>query len=77
MTPITVPFDVFSLPPYEQAPGDVADSHFGTDEEMLAWCEKEGLTPVKDKRGRWDWLTVWDKHSKRFDAGPPDEMSAP
>lgn len=35
------------------------DVHYGTDEEMLAWCERENLTPVKDADGNWDWDKPW------------------
>lgn len=31
------------------------DPHFGTDGEMLAWCRREGLEPVRDEDGHWDW----------------------
>ena len=41
------------------------DPHFGTDEEMLAWCWRENLTPVKDPRGDWDWQRVWDYYQWR------------
>jgi hypothetical protein len=30
------------------------DPHFGTDEEMLACCERGGITPMKDEDGAWD-----------------------
>ena len=40
-------------------PQDLPDPHFGTDEQMLAWCKEEGLTPVKDEEGQWDWHTVY------------------
>lgn len=35
------------------------DVHYGTDEEMLAWCERENLTPVKDADGNWDLDQPW------------------
>lgn len=44
---------------------DLPDPHFGTDEQMLAWCEKEGLEPVKDEDGYWDWLTVYEQYMAR------------
>lgn len=53
-------------------PGE-ADPHFGTDEQMLAWCERENLTPVKDSRGDWDWQSVWESYLAR----PTAEDSEP
>lgn len=53
------------------------DPHFGTEEQMLAWCEREGLTPVKGKRGEWDWPAVWDEYCKRLDADPTDDSTGP
>lgn len=35
------------------------DPHFGTDDEMLAWCEREGIVPTKDDNGNWDWDAAW------------------
>ncbi len=46
------------------------DPHFGTDEEMLAWCEREGLTPIKDQHGRYDWQAVWDDYVKAQEGQP-------
>ncbi len=43
------------------------DPHFGTDEEMLAWCEREMITPVKDSEGNWDWMQAWADHEARSD----------
>jgi hypothetical protein len=43
------------------------DLHFGTDEQMLAWCEEEGLEPIKDKDGFWDWHTVYEQYLARLD----------
>jgi hypothetical protein len=39
---------------------EMPDPHFGTDEQMLAWCEDEKLEPVKDEDGQWDWHAVWE-----------------
>jgi hypothetical protein len=44
------------------------DPHFGTDKEMLEWCVREGLTPVKDEDGDWDWHAVWEVYQARLDA---------
>ncbi len=44
---------------------EVPDPHFGTDEQMLAWCKEEGLTPVKDEQGQWDWHTVYAEWLER------------
>lgn len=44
------------------------DPHFGSEEVMLAWCEAEGLTPVKDEDGEWDWHAVWEIYEARLDA---------
>jgi hypothetical protein len=41
--------------------------HFGSNEEMLVWCEREGLTVVKDSRGDYDWQAVWDAYLARTD----------
>ncbi|MEO5915591.1 MAG: hypothetical protein ABIS50_15260 [Luteolibacter sp.] len=49
----------------EPPPVEIADPHFGTDEQMLAWCEKEGITPTKDSRGAWDWQAAWDGYMSR------------
>jgi len=43
------------------------DPHFGTDEEMLAWCEDEGLQPIRDADGRWDWHAVWEVYANRLE----------
>ena len=43
------------------------DPHFGTDEEMLAWCERENITPVKDADGDWDWHAAWNEYSIRLE----------
>ena len=50
-----------SRPP---APGE-ADPHFGSDEQMLAWATREGITPRKDSRGNWDWPTAWEEYLTR------------
>lgn len=42
--------------------------HFGTDEEMLAWCKSEGIVPRKDGDGNWDWHAAWDEFMKRTDS---------
>jgi hypothetical protein len=44
---------------------DLPDPHFGSDEEMLAWCRSEGITPVKDEDGEWDWFAAWDEYMSR------------
>ena len=49
----------------DQATADFPDPHFGTDEVMLSWCERESLTPVKDADGNWDWIAVWVAYMKR------------
>lgn len=41
------------------------DPHFGTDEQMLAWCEQEGITPRKDASGAWDWFAAWEEWQDR------------
>jgi hypothetical protein len=41
------------------------DPHFGTDEQMLAWCEREGITPQKDAAGQWDWHATWTEWKSR------------
>ena len=43
----------------------IPDPHFGSDEEMLAWCERENLTPVKNERDEWDWIAVWEIYMTR------------
>ena len=45
-------------------PGE-ADPHFGTDEQMLAWCAREKITPVKDQQGNWDWREAWAVYEAR------------
>ena len=45
-----------------------ADPHFGSDEDMLAWCKAEGITPVKDAEGAWDWQAAWAESLKRGEA---------
>ena len=44
---------------------DQPDPHFGTDEQMLAWCQSVGITPVKDEDGVWDWLAAWSEYMAR------------
>ena len=46
-------------------PNEFSDPHFGTDEQMLAWCESEKITPKKDSRGAWDWLAAWEEYMAR------------
>lgn len=53
--------DSSSPPSRAPLPGE-ADPHFGNDEEMLAWCAREGVTPLRDKRGEWDWQAAWDAY---------------
>lgn len=50
-------------------PGE-ADPHFGTDEEMLAWCVREKITQVKDRQGNWDWMEAWAVYEARGWLGP-------
>ena len=47
----------------------VTDPYFGSDEQMLVWCERERLTVVKDSRGDYDWQAVWDAYVARTDVG--------
>ena len=42
-----------------------ADPHFGTDEQMLAWCDREKIQPVKDEDGHWDWHAAWEEYLNR------------
>lgn len=46
-------------PPSSRAPlpGE-ARPHRATDEEMLLWCEEEGITPARDAQGGWDWAAA-------------------
>ena len=32
--------------------------HRATEEEMLLWCEEEGITPVRDELVGWDWAAA-------------------
>jgi len=41
------------------APIEEPDVHFGTDEEMLEWANKEGLTPILDENGDYDWKALY------------------
>jgi hypothetical protein len=41
------------------------DIHYGTEEEMLAWCEKEGITPRRDKNGFWNWDAAYLEYLSR------------
>lgn len=43
------------------------DPHFGTDEQMLAWCKAENITPQKTESGNWDWQAAWDEWNSRTD----------
>jgi len=52
--------------PKNQNPG-TPDPHFGSDEQMLAWCQSEGLTPVKDEAGHWDWHAVYAVYMERME----------
>ena len=58
-----------------QNDGLVVDVHYGTDEEMLAWCEKEGITPVKDRDGNWDWDAAWGEYLNRLGEGEGQQGS--
>lgn len=42
-----------------------ADPHFGTDEEMLQWCQQVGITPIKDEDGNYDWHAAWEEYQQR------------
>lgn len=53
---------------------DPPDPHFGTDEQMLAWCERENINPVKDEDGQWDWHAAWEEYLNRPD--PEDATSS-
>lgn len=57
----------------------VPDPHFGSDEDMLEWCKTEGLIPRKDSHGNWDWMTVWQEYTARFEEdgkfpAPPGQL---
>ena len=41
------------------------DPHFGSDEEMTAWAEREGLEIVIDEEGNPDWHAVWKAYLER------------
>lgn len=47
----------------------MTDVWFGSDEQMLAWCEREGITPTKDKDGHWDWHSAWAEYLSRPENG--------
>ncbi len=47
-------------------PHMLPDPHFGTDEEMLAWCERKKIEPIKDAQGNWDWMLTWVNHEARL-----------
>jgi hypothetical protein len=53
------------------------DLAFGSTEEMLAWCEREKITPVKDANGKWDWHRAWDEYSARLTMDPPNTTDTP
>lgn len=42
-------------------PPSIPDPHFGTDDQMLAWCQEQGLEPIKDTEGNWDWHAVYQR----------------
>ena len=50
------------------------DPHFGTDEEMFAWAQRESIQPVRDADGNWDWHAAWDTYLSRLD---PARLSDP
>ena len=49
----------------------IPDPHFGTDEQMLAWAARAGLTIVKDAEGQHDWEAVYTEWSTREDLAQP------
>jgi len=49
----------------------LTDLHYGSDEEMLAWCKREGLTPIKDAEGNWDWDKPWGEFLALINEEPP------
>ena len=51
--------------PSPPPPPGTADPHFGSDEQMLAWCAREGIVPVKDKDGAWDWQAAWQQYQAK------------
>lgn len=57
----------------DEKPDYFEDVCYGTEEQMLAWCEREGLTPAKDKDGRWDWDVPWAEYCKRLGEEPERE----
>lgn len=46
-------------------PPPMPDIHFGTDDQMLAWCESEGFVPRKENDGSWNWQFAWDQYMRR------------
>jgi hypothetical protein len=52
----------------------IPDVHFGTDEQMLAWCAREGIVPVKDRRGHWDWDRAWEEYEARQEKEADDRQ---
>ncbi len=41
--------------------------HFGSDADMLEWCQSEGIVPHRDEDGFWDWQRAWDEYCVRID----------
>ena len=53
------------------------DMHFGPDEDMLAWCKAENITPTKDADGHWDWHAAWAVYTARPDPSDKSDKSDP
>ena len=51
--------------------------HFGTDEEMLDWCRDEGIEPVRDEDGNWDWSEAWSQYLKQLGEEPMTDEELP
>ena len=60
-----------SVPPNSDPPatGELppTDMHFGSDADMLEWCQSEGIVPHRDEDGFWDWQRAWDEYCVRID----------
>ena len=40
---------------------------FESDQQMLAWCKEQGVTPFKDDAGNWDWQKLYDQRDQELE----------
>ena len=51
--------------------------HFGPEEQMLDWCASEGITPVRDEDGAWDWHAAWSTYLANLGEEPLTDEELP